>query len=249
MEIKLEVPEPPKPKYGTDPDTVERFYSNKQRTDAVLAFEAEFDQYVPTDLQWSKNDHYFIYGNSMYYYKPRLEEEIQSDISTSSEDIPDEYVSRLSELGLNLNIPSFNNNVEIKNMINSNPKGLPKFISESPQFFEFESVGMNEITPELMTRELLDKIKNTFNGNYTYIPFTKTNMFYLKDDEVFFTNILEYTKDEDFINNQLGFTIIKDNIAYYYAFENSKNWTDKQKSVIELFSKLAECEKLIIIDL
>lgn len=249
MEIKLEVPETPKPSSNTDPNTDQRFYSHKQRDEAILAFEAEFDQYVPTTLEWAKNNHYFIYGNSMYYYKPTLQEEINKELLDHEETLDASLMEELSNLGMD---PIFNGLLsfeDIKEMIKSSPKGLPKFISESPHFLEFESVGMNEITQDMMTKELLDKIKNTFVGEYTYIPFLNNNMFYLKDGEVFFTDILGWTKDEDFIKNKLVFTLSKDNKTYCYPFENLNDYTDKQKNIISCFGKINGCLNPTIVNL
>lgn len=249
MEIKLEVPEPPKPTSNTDPNTDQRFYSLKIRDDAILAFEAEFDQYIPTTLQWSKNNHYFIYGNSMYYYKPALQEEINTELLDHENTSGDSMSEELLNLGINLSFLKFNSIDQIREMIKSSPKGLPKFISESPHFFEFESVGMNEITQDMMTRELLNKIKDTFSDSYTYLPFLDNNMFYLKDDEVFFTDILEWTKDENFIKNQLVFTLSKDDKTYCYPFENFNDYTDEQKNIINCFGKIDNSVELIIVNL
>jgi|CryBogDrversion2_7_1035282.scaffolds.fasta_scaffold173423_2 phosphoenolpyruvate synthase/pyruvate phosphate dikinase len=55
------------------PDLVTQYAnaSKEQRRElAYLAFEAEFDINRPFEIEWAKDDKYFVYEDYAYYYKP-----------------------------------------------------------------------------------------------------------------------------------------------------------------------------------
>jgi hypothetical protein len=151
------------------------------RKNAVLAFEAEFDTFVDTNMHWGVYDMFFIHENYAYYYKPRLEEYVnnfdeQEILAKTSfvEAITDYLGHEASTLIHKKDLNWIRNEVFAKN-----PPGLPKLVLETPNFFQLKIEcdnpnNMEHINIDDLTRPTLDKIKQYIGGDYN--PFLDSKM-------------------------------------------------------------------------
>jgi hypothetical protein len=150
------------------------------RTKAILAFEAEFDTFVPptSELKWGMHNMFFKHENYAYYYKPFLQLEIDNDIKVTTEegDCRRPWLTEIENY-LGYEVQAFTRllpNPSLKWMretMDKNPPGLPKLVLETPNFFKLELEcdnpdNMKHICIDDLDRPTLDKIKNSIGGDY-----------------------------------------------------------------------------------
>jgi hypothetical protein len=151
------------------------------RTQAILAFEAEFDTFVsPThELKWGMRDMFFLHEGHAYYYKPKLQNELDIDKKCISEEgdakrpLLEKIVNYLGyEIeAFSIIVPDITLNWMKENVFAKEPSGFPKFELETPNFFVFKIECENpnnikHITIDDLDRPTLDKIKKSIGGDY-----------------------------------------------------------------------------------
>jgi hypothetical protein len=174
-----------------------------RRNDTILAFEAEFNSFVSPELYWGAQDQFFAQAGYIYYYKPYLEVQINDRKQIRAEDIASGemtgHYNRVAEIirGFNGYYPLIESLADVRAMIDRAPMGMPKFVAETPHFYQFEDVGTNLITSRYgFSKPILKKLAEMFKTDYT-VPFTtQHNCFYEKNGEVYWTDPLRWAPND-----------------------------------------------------
>ena len=153
------------------------------RKKAVLAFEAEFDTFVDLNMHWGMHELFFVHEGHAYYYKPTLENSfVDDDFTEEVIHIIEPFVKSIEDY-LGHEIPRYlekSNLTWIRNEVFAkNPPGLPKFVLETPNFFQLKIEcdnpnNMHHTNIDDLDRPTLDKIKQCISGDYN--PFFDQKM-------------------------------------------------------------------------
>lgn len=197
---------------GTTPDTTDRLCEYDQsaqlgcyRTNVIFAFEAEFDTFVHPEMKWGPKDTTFCHNGRIYYYKGKIEEQLQRDLEEHAVDVASRK-AQLDKIEAHLGYDIFDDRTslaDIKNIIAAAPAGMPKFLGETPHFFEFENPmdddiydggSTAQINVNTITRPLLDQIKNTFTSEWNPLMSNLAEgLFVGKDGKVYQLDLLAWT--------------------------------------------------------
>jgi hypothetical protein len=224
------------------PDTVHRL-PGSYRNDAILAFEAEFDTFVLPTMEWGAWDTFFHHDGHIYYYKPHLQTLIDTNIS-ERESGPefDAFVAGVQELIPEFTGQQFNPQslADIRAIIDQAPPGMPKFVCETPHFYQFEDVGATAMGIDDISRALLDKIESTFT-TYLPSPFTRYDALYVKDGEVYWTDLVRWVPKYPSELSNIGICLDTEGTrkfpagAYFFAFGSELGRSEKAAKLIDHF--------------
>jgi hypothetical protein len=194
------------------PDDENRFTQNEFIDNIIMHFEAEFDTYIKPTTKWgfAYNVSFFCQDGKLYYYKPIIEQSLQSDRENLLQFIEEnesekENLNFLKEyLGYDLVKMRYENTLDnIELIINSNPAGMPVFLSESPHFYEFENpmADDNFLDPSSeyyvninnIDRQILNKAKTRFDSDWNPLLNDMSEYLYIgKDGELYFLDLLSW---------------------------------------------------------
>lgn len=185
------------PTYGNTVDSPQRLceydvgaMSGCRRTETILALEAEYDTFVSPEMAWGDWDQFCYHNGYIYYYKNFLKINVERDFN-EPEDPRIESIRTVLRATLG-NVPSKLTFEEISNFIITGAPGFPKLVSQTPQFFECEDVGLDEITIDNLTRETLNKIESTFTGDIHPLLSNLADVLYIKDNKIYCTDVFAY---------------------------------------------------------
>ena len=80
----------------------------------------------------------------------------------------------------------------IKNVVKIKPRGLPRFINYTKNFYQFEDVCASEITADTLTKSILEKIQETFVDDYNPLLISLDEGLYEKDGNVYMTDLTKW---------------------------------------------------------
>ena len=183
-----------------------------RRNDTILAFEAEFNSFVSPELYWGALDQFFAQAGYIYYYKPYLEELIETRKARRAEDIADgtmtTHFNNIAEVirGFDGYYPLVESLADVRAIIDRAPQGMPRFVAETPHFYQFEDVGTNLITSRYgFAKSVTDKMAAMFQTDFT-VPFaTQHDCFYERRGEVYWTDILRWAPNDCIAMRGRGF--------------------------------------------
>lgn len=185
----------------TDPDVVYRLgidpanpENGQQRTQVILALEAEFNTFVQPTMYWGFWDQWCRHEGNIYYYKYSIESAINDDIANLASDFADNSYAQhhavvTEYLGSVFRHPTLE---DISRFFRSPPAGFPVLTTETVQFFQCEDVGEEHISIDELNRDLLNKIQATFVSDLTPLFVDVTNSLYLHNDKIYCTDYLAY---------------------------------------------------------
>ncbi len=200
--------------------------SGCRRTSTILALEAEYDTFVDPEMVWGVWDLYCLHEEKMYYYKNFLEQFFTEDSNNRETD---------SETPLQVETDNFLKSFlapkqaiagaetfdSIKLLIENPPSGFPKFLIETPQFFQFDHPG-EKITIDNLDKALLDNIKNTFNGNINPLLSNLNDRLFIKDGQISCVDLMIFDENP---NGKFGIVMVPNESekydvtkAYFFAF-------------------------------
>jgi hypothetical protein len=206
------------PSRDNNPDTENRFTKNDIIDNIIMHFEAEFDTFMNPETKWgitSYNVTFFCQNGKLYYYKPAIEQYIKTDSENFSENIEETEIVKESlsfcqqYLGYNLHEKRRNNSIEnIKLLIESNAFGMPKFLNETPHFYEFENPiadddfldpsSTHHVHINNIDRQLLNKAKDRFISDWNPLLSDMSEHLYIgKDGELYFLDLLSWINNPD----------------------------------------------------
>jgi len=190
------------------------------RINCISAWELENPgKELPEDLYWGPYNQYFVLDGVINYYKTTIQNQINDDIQNIQDDNKNADFINFLNLAQSI-VPDFNhsrqtlNLNDIKYLINLNPSGMPIFINETPNFYCFQDVGTMKITADNITKDILNKVKKSFNSEWTISSFDPAVALYLQDNNVYWTNLATWCN----ISNpslRAGITLIGDNYSFY----------------------------------
>jgi len=200
-----------------------------RRTDTILVWEQEFNKYVTGSEYWGMNDCFFEYEDVSYYYKPFLQKFIDNDKDGLAEEVT----------AIKAIIPGFDPDMSFANMdtvIQAAPSGMPEFIGETNDFYQFKSVGTNLITAETLTKDLLIKIQNTFfTGQYCIPAFGMCDSLYEKDGNLYWTDLSRWASPSlDVLKRGISMVSADGTARNFYPFDSSQ-LSDADKEIITAF--------------
>lgn len=191
-----------------------------RRSDTILAWESENPgTFLSPNLVWGARDQFFILDGTINYYKPYIQfllddinQALQTD--TSSTDFQ-QFITSLRAIVPEIDPTdcphTFN---EVMAIIESEPKGMPKFIKQTDNFLVFEDVTGELITETNIDAATLDLIAATFTSDYTLPYMDPCDTLYLKDGKVYWTDILRWCKPNS-PSLRAGIILLGDKYAYY----------------------------------
>jgi hypothetical protein len=196
-----------------------------RRTNTIFALEAEFDTFVDPEMEWGVWDFYCRHEGKTYYYKEWLSSIFATDAEVRVADTANtNFVDAATAIGNFLGRPYVPQEItldSIRSLIANPPKGFPQFVIETPQFFQFDDIGQ-KINIDILSKTLLDKIKNTFTDDVNPLLRDLSNRIFLKDDKIICTDITVFENNP---NTKLGIIIVPTESekydvtkAYFFAF-------------------------------
>lgn len=203
-----------------------RFVNVQRRDEALLAFEAEFDTWANGNEQWGYQDQFFLHDGCFYFYKPHIE------LLLTHTETPPEFTQIYSDYDPTLHLRSID---DIRSFIQKGAKGLPDFICETPQFFQFSSMGASLITSSMMSRDLLNKIRSTFDGGYTLRPLTKSPRYYINQDQIYCADLSGWVPNSDHELHDIGVLLDESDAFKVFLYNSEDALTDAQKTIIYTF--------------
>jgi hypothetical protein len=160
------------------------------RVEAIRAYEAEFDAFVNSDVQWGLQDQFFVDDGHVYYYKPWLEKYLQEDIEMVKSETVDGVHKRKPIYDqvvnfLGYDVPGMTPQPDLKfvrEMILKRPAGLPELLLETPMFFQFKIDGsyLRPLNIDNINQTSLDGIKKDIRGEYNpfLTPYFAQSLYY-----------------------------------------------------------------------
>jgi len=166
------------------------------RTCTILAFEGEYNTIVHPEMKWGAQNMYFQHEGSIFYSRSKLVSLYEDDaqnILEDNNDIIKQNNKTVFEALLGHSAPHNRFNPEfIKNIIKIKPKGLPRFINYTKNFYQFEDVCVSEITADTITKSILDKIQETFTDDYNPLLTSLDEGLYQKDGNIYMTDLTKW---------------------------------------------------------
>lgn len=165
-----------------------------RRTETMVKWEEETGKILPAELSWGARDQFFFFEDKIYYYKPFLEKLLAEDATALAEDLNDpafsKFVSDMKALA-----PEYGNDPtttldNIRSLISKAPAGMPTFVSETANFFVFETPGEALVTE--ITRDVLNAVQSSFTGEYRFSCFTIADALYVKDGKAYWTDVARW---------------------------------------------------------
>lgn len=215
------------------------------RNEVIFHFESEWDDYVHPEMKWGPQDLFMRHKDHVYYYKPRMQSIFDADMANLAEDEQNpERMEAMTAVNTFLGYEFAKTRTSmdfIKQLIKSKPAGLPTYVAQSTNFFKFRDVGDEKFSIDNIDRDLLDRIKNTFTGDYNPLLCDMTDGLYLKDGQLYFTDITRWSHNP---HGKLGVFVnpteseIYDNAAdkaFFFPFEQL---TDEQVAFVKALGKL-----------
>jgi hypothetical protein len=196
-----------------------------RRTNTIFALEAEYDTFVDPEMEWGVWDLYCRHDDKTYYYKNHLETMFGDDSAVratdTESDIQVETDTFLKSFLAKTAIADINSLDAIRLLIQTPPGGFPKFVIETPQFFQFDNLGQS-ISIDDLDRPLLDKIKNTFTSDANPLLWNLVNRLFIKDNEIVCADLLRFDNNP---TAKLGIIMVPEKSekydnskAYFFAF-------------------------------
>jgi hypothetical protein len=110
---------------------------------------------------WVCHDSAVAMGDFLYYSKEYLQERMNLlNVPVSDPNIKNTMVNYF---GNDINYFSQSTMQEVINNVTSSPKGMPKFISETANFYKFENVCGSKVDLTKVTPDIVQLVKNTFD--------------------------------------------------------------------------------------
>lgn len=269
-------------------------------SNVILAFEAEYDTTIDSEIVWSNFPSSFLYKDNLYYYKPQLTlinfgaefKESSTEYFIAKEKIKDFFsgddviidkflgtkdldnilhINKLSSYEVcDYNKHNKVTNIELwkkaslmqkseKNMDLSVKwytsrggkwkTGIPKLLSETPHFYHFENIKGDIITPQNLTKEILIKIKETFDTSLNPFLDDLTNCLIISNSEIFCTNLFAFSFENDFFKHGImlncsdNFNSFSTDYNYFFPFEKmSDEMEERVKQLVPIRSILEKNE-------
>jgi hypothetical protein len=267
------------------------------KSDVILAFEAEYDMTIDSEIVWGDSMTSFLYDDNLYYYKPQLElvkffgveDESSEEYFTVRKKIKDFFGDDATVdkfLGLN----SFDNISHIKKLLsyevgdyNRNNKvtdidlwnkacsmqtseknadlsvkwynskggkwktGIPQLLSETPHFYHFENVKGDRITPKNLTKDILIKIKETFDTSLNPFLDDLSDCLIFSNSKIFCTDLFAFSFENNFfnygimLNSSDNSSSFSTDYNYFFPFEKLND--EMEEKIKNLVSTLILLEK------
>lgn len=203
------------------------------RKEALQAYRKEFNL-IPAEVFWGLQDQFFVHKGHAYYYKPWLAYYLDDDIA---------QVARETINGVHIRKPAYDQMVEflgydvpgmalkatidfLTEMVYKRPEGLPKLITETSSFFQFELEGkhLQHLAMDDMNKTALDRISRDISGDYNSMltPYFSQSIYYT-DLRYYCMDIFSY-----YYNPKAQFGILLDpekSVKYLDAKNNSYFFT------------------------
>lgn len=168
---------------------------------AIARYEVEFNTTVVEEISLCQS--FFRHNGHLFYYKPYLEYEITKDNANIQADLSNttrqqNLAAVQAYLGLTVAPGASASPVslsEIKQIIDSAPAGMPPFVQETENFYQFVDVCDKAITIDDIDRVMLDRIAATFTGNSTVYYSDLATGLYEKDGNLYFAKLQEWKKN------------------------------------------------------
>lgn len=210
------------------------------------AYEAQYDDFILHEDVWDGNDMFVVHNGEAYYYKGNIITELaidQQDVAASMEYV-DVFNATAAGLGGDLIGPvTF---ADVQNIIELAPAGMPEFKREDGDFLIFESIIGKVITPRDMTRTLLDRIRDTFTGDYGPFYSPADDSLVVTDDGVYLTDLTLWNRKPSL--PALGIFFDGGHMQHCYFFPFSP-LSDTDKELVYSFCSLEVSKPVRIVDL
>jgi hypothetical protein len=209
-----------------------------RRTDTILAWEAENEgQYLPGNLVWgpSDKDQFFHHDGSIWYYKPYLLEKLDNRRSQLDIDKQDQnflsFVESLKILDPNFNLE---NDVftldDVRAVISSQPAGMPVFVKETNNFFQFEDTGVEYITIDNISKDDLINLQSLSSGNNWASSFALCTGLIKVNNIVYNTNLLNWQTTSS--DPSVGIVFSNATDINFYSFASETDLSSEVKQAI-----------------
>jgi hypothetical protein len=171
------------------------------RRNAVMAtFEQQYPgKFITFEAKWDTDDMHVTHDGVIYYHKPSIQEKLIEEQQEYEQDpterpIPyNAFVEVIAAWGADILGPLSLTDIEA--IIAASPAGMPTYIASNSEFYEFEAVSGSVVTPNTMTRETLDLIRNTlFTDPFGLYYAPADNALVVNDDQLYMTNLLMWYK-------------------------------------------------------
>jgi hypothetical protein len=205
---------------------------------AIDTYETEFNTVVNGELEWGTA--FFKDNGSIYYYKPYLQQILAADAAnlTADQNNADRQVSvQAVQSFLGISIPTNATSLTaIRAIIDSNPPGMPPFVTETEHFYQFTDVLATPITIDDIDRSLLDLIQSTFTGTYSVYYSDLSTGLYKNGDTLYFGKLVEWSTSP---SQKLG-------IFLYPTANTTKYPTASTTAYFFPFAPLSETEQAFV---
>lgn len=188
--------------YYTEEDIKKNKMAQK-RNDFLLTFEAEFDEFLPIEEEWTKwdkNSCFIVHNGSVFYSKSRMKETYEEEKNITEQSLSDENFKKkvLNKVEKQYDILNVDDeNIEkcdptilkfgnfttpkIEEMFDKNIKSFPKLITETPHFYQCGQNIKRKITVDDIDKDVVERIQNHFSDDIN--PFFCDLEDYIFEDE------------------------------------------------------------------
>jgi hypothetical protein len=165
-----------------------------RRSETMVKWEAENGRLLPADLSWGARDLFFFFEDKIYYYKPFIEKILSDDITNNEEDskTPEfaNYISQLGSYADDLTADATKTLDDVRSVISAKPAGMLPFVTETENFFVFESPGTDLVTE--ITRDVLNAVQTSFTSDYRFAFSDPADALYIKDGKAYWTDLVRW---------------------------------------------------------
>lgn len=162
------------------------------RNSLMAAYEELYSDFIGYNDRWDDDNMFVQHGDKLYYYKGNIVKDLEYDAQGVAQDASSPNITALVakvavDFGSDLIGPV--TIADVDTIIQATPPGMPTLLDSNDDFYEFENVFGDIITPSMMTRELLDQIQATFTGDYGPFYSPVDNSLVLKDGQLYLINL------------------------------------------------------------
>lgn len=139
-------------------------------------------------LDWRDLDQFFIYGKTLFYYKPQLSFLLTDEVPPSPGPTRDAYNRVLLIAGTSVTRTLDYIRTMLK--VRHEAPGLPHYRTSTPNFYKFDNVCSTKLSISDLTPMLLQRIKVRFSGRYNpLLTTTLFNSLYEHNGELYCTDL------------------------------------------------------------
>ena len=125
--------------------------------------------------------------------------------------------------------------------------GIPQLLSETPHFYHFENVKGDRITPKNLTKDILIKIKETFDTSLNPFLDDLSDCLIFSNSKIFCTDLFAFSFENNFfnygimLNSSDNSSSFSTDYNYFFPFEKLND--EMEEKIKNLVSTLILLEK------